>query len=164
MKIRTDKLSKRSQFFAIFSCSATLAVRPFHVSAEEAFVLEEILVTAQKRVQSAQDVPISISALGVETWSKIWAFARQGMWPSWYRVWSQMAPLPPINAMQFVVSAPWLLILRVPNPVLVSISITCIAARIIWLEIISSMSNALRSSRGLRVHCSAATLPLEPSA
>jgi iron complex outermembrane recepter protein len=49
-------------------CPLALAVSAmsFHAAAEESFALEEVVVTAQKRAQSLQDVPISVSAVGGE--------------------------------------------------------------------------------------------------
>ena len=43
-----------------------LALSP-GLRAQEALRLEEVLVTAQKRTQSLQDVPVSITALGEAT-------------------------------------------------------------------------------------------------
>ncbi|BFM17542.1 TonB-dependent receptor [Maricurvus nonylphenolicus] len=47
------------------SVVATVGLSPFSV-AEETFTLEEIVVTAQKREESLQDVPISVSAMSGE--------------------------------------------------------------------------------------------------
>ena len=51
---------------AIAVISAALAFAPIAHSAENEFAIEEIVVTAQKRAESIQDVPVSISALSGE--------------------------------------------------------------------------------------------------
>jgi iron complex outermembrane recepter protein len=48
---------------ALAIASLTAAGLPATLHAEEGFTLEEIVVTAQKRAESLQDVPISVSAL-----------------------------------------------------------------------------------------------------
>lgn len=51
---------------AIAVISTALAFAPIAHSAENEFAIEEIVVTAQKRAESIQDVPVSISALSAE--------------------------------------------------------------------------------------------------
>jgi len=58
--MKTIKLSVLS------SVIAAIAAMPVDAQAGEAFTLEEIIVTAQKRAESLQDVPISVSAMGSE--------------------------------------------------------------------------------------------------
>ena len=45
---------------------AIVASQPLYVHAQEEMKLEEIVVTAQKREQSLQDVPLSVSALSAD--------------------------------------------------------------------------------------------------
>lgn len=58
--IRTNSL-KSAGACALASCSLLV---PGVVSADEQLAIEEVIVTAQKRAQSVQDVPISIDVLG----------------------------------------------------------------------------------------------------
>jgi iron complex outermembrane receptor protein len=53
--------------------SAMILVLTGQTMAEESFALEEIVVTAQKRAQSVQDVPISISAMSADFVGKVGA-------------------------------------------------------------------------------------------
>lgn len=58
------------------ACSAACVMSPSiaqdnAVSAEEIFLLEELVVTARKRAESIQDVPISVSAFGSEAIEKL---------------------------------------------------------------------------------------------
>ncbi|BFM15144.1 TonB-dependent receptor [Maricurvus nonylphenolicus] len=57
---------KLSRNFLPKAIAASLAVSSFNISAEEGFALEEIVVTAQKRAQSLQEVPISVNAVSGE--------------------------------------------------------------------------------------------------
>lgn len=52
------------------SIAVALASGSFGVAAEESFTLEEVVVTAQKRAQSLQDVPISVAAVDGEKMSE----------------------------------------------------------------------------------------------
>ncbi len=71
--------SKEQKFFnltpvsraVLMACGATLAVAPAPAAmAQEDIALEEIIVTARKRSQNLQDVPVSVLAFGTETISK----------------------------------------------------------------------------------------------
>lgn len=46
--------------------SCAVAVSAANVSAQEPFVIEEVLVTAQKRTQSSQDIPLAVQALSAD--------------------------------------------------------------------------------------------------
>ncbi|MEM7002249.1 MAG: TonB-dependent receptor [Pseudomonadota bacterium] len=61
------KSAKRSTALSLMlSLLLPVSVLPLTASAEEARVLEEIIVTARKREESAQDVPVPITALSGE--------------------------------------------------------------------------------------------------
>ena len=62
MKSNTIDCSVKPLAVAVVA-AASLSVS---VQAQEKFVLEEIIVTAQKRSESLQDVPISVAAIGGE--------------------------------------------------------------------------------------------------
>ncbi|MCF8475248.1 MAG: TonB-dependent receptor [Emcibacter sp.] len=51
---------------SIFALSTAFSSISYTTSAEEAFVIEDIVVTAQKRSERLMDVPISMSAMGAE--------------------------------------------------------------------------------------------------
>jgi iron complex outermembrane receptor protein len=55
---------------AMATCALTLAVQNVNAQQASMPVLEETVVTAEKREQSLQDVPISIVAMGVDTLEK----------------------------------------------------------------------------------------------
>lgn len=54
---------KHCWIFAIFGAAAPILGTAAHAQSEEPTTLEEVLVTAQKREQNVQDVPIAIDAL-----------------------------------------------------------------------------------------------------
>jgi len=63
---RMENLNIRSKIVAVTLASAVAAGASFGALAEDASssrVLEEVIVTAQKRAQSLQDVPVTVSAL-----------------------------------------------------------------------------------------------------
>ncbi len=62
----TAKLKREASVMAVTIAMAANANAAFAQSTEDDFVFEEIVVTAQKRSQSLQDVPVSISVLGGE--------------------------------------------------------------------------------------------------
>ena len=49
------------------SIAAAVGASAIGMSGVQAAVLEEVIVTATKRAESAQDIPITIQALGEET-------------------------------------------------------------------------------------------------
>ena len=51
--------------------AAVLAVQAMPVMAEDDLALEEVIVTAQRRSENIQDVPIAIQALTGETLSRL---------------------------------------------------------------------------------------------
>jgi iron complex outermembrane recepter protein len=58
-----DMDDRRGMPMALAGC-AVLLLASFAAAAEDATALEEIVVTAQKRVESLQDVPMAVSAIG----------------------------------------------------------------------------------------------------
>ncbi|BFM14525.1 TonB-dependent receptor [Maricurvus nonylphenolicus] len=61
-----DKHTFKKSLLSAAICTYALASPQVHAEDSQSFALEEIVVTAQKRVQSLQDVPISVSAVGGE--------------------------------------------------------------------------------------------------
>ncbi len=59
-------MKKLTTISSIIALSTALSGVSYSASAEEAFVIEDIVVTAQKRSERLRDVPISMSALGAE--------------------------------------------------------------------------------------------------
>ena len=59
-------LSSCRKPLAIAVALSAMASAPAVLSQESKLVLEEVVVTARKRTESLQDVPISIQALGAE--------------------------------------------------------------------------------------------------
>lgn len=59
-------MKKFTTISSIIALSTALSGASYSASAEEGFVIEDIVVTAQKRSERLRDVPISMSALGAE--------------------------------------------------------------------------------------------------
>ncbi len=61
-----SKAASRAAFAAAMSCAVALNAQETEAPAPEVVGLDEVIVTAQKRQQSLQDVPLSVSALSGE--------------------------------------------------------------------------------------------------
>jgi len=59
-------MQKLTTLSSIIALSTAISTTSYHVGAEETVIIEDILVTAQKRTERLKDVPISMSALGAE--------------------------------------------------------------------------------------------------
>jgi len=59
-------MKKFTTYSSLIALSAAMAATSPMAMAEEEFIIEDIVVTAQKRSQRLKDVPISMSALGAE--------------------------------------------------------------------------------------------------
>ena len=56
------QMSKIAAAVAVTTLSATASVNSVYAAEEGKIMLEEVIVTAQKRAESVQDVPLAISA------------------------------------------------------------------------------------------------------
>ena len=57
--------SRRSALYAVIATTSGLVLSPLHAQ-ESRLMLDEVIVTAQKREQSIQDVPVSVTAIAAE--------------------------------------------------------------------------------------------------
>ena len=64
---KTSRLSSATKFFVCVSVLLAFSLPTLATAQDELLVLEEVIVTAQKREQSLQDVPISVTALSGDT-------------------------------------------------------------------------------------------------
>ena len=60
-------LSKKSSLFLAVTTAVTAVSVPSALAQESSFAIEEVVVTARKRSENLQEVPIAISAIDAET-------------------------------------------------------------------------------------------------
>lgn len=58
---------KKTPLWTAIAALSAISTTPVVVAQESSFTLEEVVVTARKRSENLQDVPIAISAIGEET-------------------------------------------------------------------------------------------------
>ena len=77
-------LRLRSLFIMGASVAAMSAAT--QAAAQDAFTIEELVVTAEKREQSLQDVPVAVTAYTSEK-RDLWASPPSRTWPASRRAW-----------------------------------------------------------------------------